>query len=610
MLGYVSRRVAATIPVMLFVAFFIFSLLYLAPGDPAAIIAGDQASPSDIAHIRASLGLDRPFLVRFGDWLWQVLHGNLGNSIFTNLPVSHMIAQRIEPTLSLMVLTTVIAVLIAVPLGVIAAWKQGSFIDRAVMVMAVLGFSVPVFVIGYVLAYVFALKLGWLPVQGFVPISRGVWPFLRTLILPSAALGLIYVALIARITRATMLEVLSQDYVRTARAKGVGSREVLFVHALKNAAVPIVTVIGNGVALLIGGAVVTETRVRDPRPGAADGRCDPAPRLPGDPGRGAAVFRHLRPGRICWSTCSTPCLTRGYAIERHRRAAAGDPAAARGAGPDRRLPRAATRRSPRAGRSSRSMLLIAIFAPVLTQVDPDGDRARPTHPRPVDGASGSAPTCWGGTSISRRSTAPASRCWSASRWRSWPRPLGTLVGVVAGFIRALDGIIMRVMDGLMSIPSDPARHRADGADAGLGAERHPRHLDRRVPPRRPPGARHRAQLARATLCRGGDRGGHAHAGHHLAPHHARTRSPPLMVQATFICASAMITEAILSFIGAGTPPTVPSWGNIMAEGRALWQIKPFIVFFPAVFLSVTVLAVNLVGDGLRDALDPRLAKRL
>ncbi len=259
MIAYASRRVLATIPVMLFVAFFVFSLLYLAPGDPAAIIAGDQASPADIVRIRASLGLDRPFLVRFGDWFWHVLHGDLGTSIFTNLPVTTMIGQRVEPTLSLMVLTVIISVAVAVPLGVLAAWKQGSWIDRLVMALAVLGFSVPVFVVGYLLAYFFALKLGWLPVQGFVPISRGLWPFLRTLILPSVALGLIYIALIARITRATMLEVLSQDYIRTARAKGVDQRAILFVHALKNAAVPIVTVIGNGVALLIGGAVVTET---------------------------------------------------------------------------------------------------------------------------------------------------------------------------------------------------------------------------------------------------------------------------------------------------------------------------------------------------------------
>ncbi len=259
MFAYISRRIAATIPVMLFVAFFVFSLLYIAPGDPAAVIAGDQASPADVARIRASLGLDRPFLVRFGDWLWHVLHGDLGTSIFTNLPVTTMIYQRIEPTLSLMVLTTLIAVVLAVPLGVVAAWKQGSLIDRAVMLLAVLGFSVPVFVVGYLLAYFFALRLGWLPVQGFTPISQGFLPFLRTLILPAVALGLIYIALIARITRATMLEVLSQDYIRTARAKGLGSRGILFVHALKNAAVPIVTVIGNGVALLIGGAVVTET---------------------------------------------------------------------------------------------------------------------------------------------------------------------------------------------------------------------------------------------------------------------------------------------------------------------------------------------------------------
>ena len=259
MFAYAVRRVLATIPVMLVVALFVFSLLYIAPGDPAAIIAGDQATPADIERIRESLGLDRPYLVRFGDWLWHILHGDLGTSIFTNLPVTHMIAQRIEPTLSLMLLTIVFSIVIAIPLGVLAAWKHGTWIDRLVMVISVLGFSVPVFVFGYLLAYVFALQLDWLPVQGFTSISDGVWPFLQGLILPTVALGLIYVALLARITRATMLDVLSQDYVRTAKAKGVGQRAVLFVHALKNAAVPIVTVIGNGVALLIGGAVVTES---------------------------------------------------------------------------------------------------------------------------------------------------------------------------------------------------------------------------------------------------------------------------------------------------------------------------------------------------------------
>jgi peptide/nickel transport system permease protein len=259
MLSYILRRVLSTVPVMAIVALFVFSLLYIAPGDPAAVIAGDQASPADVERIRQGLGLDRPFLVQFGSWLWHILHGDLGTSIFTNLPVSALIAQRIEPTLSLMVLTLGLAIVIAVPLGVVAAWKAGSWVDHTIMAFAVLAFSFPVFVVGYVLAYVFALGLEWLPVQGYTPLAEGIWPWLQNLILPVVALGCVDVALIARITRASMLEVLQQDYIRTARAKGLDRRSILFVHALKNAAVPIVTVIGIGVALLIGGAVVTES---------------------------------------------------------------------------------------------------------------------------------------------------------------------------------------------------------------------------------------------------------------------------------------------------------------------------------------------------------------
>jgi peptide/nickel transport system permease protein len=259
MVSYILRRILSTLPVMGIVALFVFSLLYIAPGDPAAVIAGDQASPADVERIRQSLGLDRPFLIQFGSWVWHILHGDLGTSIFTNLPVSAMIAQRIEPTFSLMAITLVLTILVAVPLGVVAAWKAGSWVDRTIMAFAVFAFSLPVFVVGYVLAYVFALQFEWLPVQGYTPLAAGLWPWLQNLILPALALGSVYIALIARITRASMLEVLQQDYVRTARAKGLGQRNILFVHALKNAAVPIVTVIGIGIALLIGGAVVTES---------------------------------------------------------------------------------------------------------------------------------------------------------------------------------------------------------------------------------------------------------------------------------------------------------------------------------------------------------------
>ena len=259
MFAYVVRRLLATIVVMAVVALVVFLLLYLTPGDPAAILAGDAATSDDIRRIREKLGLDEPFLVRFGGWIARLLHGDLGISIFTNLPVTHLIAQRIEPTLSLTLCTLLISVLVAVPLGVLAAARAGTWIDRAVMGFSVLGFSLPVFVLAYILILTFSIGLDWLPVQGYRPIGDGLWQWARHLVLPSTALGTVYIALIARITRASMLDVLSQDYVRTAQAKGLSPREVLTGHALKNAAVPIVTVIGIGIALLIGGAIVTET---------------------------------------------------------------------------------------------------------------------------------------------------------------------------------------------------------------------------------------------------------------------------------------------------------------------------------------------------------------
>lgn len=259
MLSYIIRRLLGVIPVMLVVGIFVFSLLHLAPGDPAAIIAGDNASEANIARIRASLGLDRPLLDQFASWGWATLRGDLGVSMSSGIAVTTLVQQRIGPTFSLAVTTMMVAVSIAITFGVLAAWKAGSVLDRAVMGMAVMGFSVPVFVVGYILVYFVALQWRWLPVQGYMPFSDGLWPWLRHLILPSIALGLAYVALIARITRASMLDVLAEDYIRTASAKGVATVSMLLGHALKNAAVPIVTVVGIGVALLISGVVITES---------------------------------------------------------------------------------------------------------------------------------------------------------------------------------------------------------------------------------------------------------------------------------------------------------------------------------------------------------------
>ena len=259
MLAFIVRRLLATIPVMGVVALVVFLMLHLSPGDPATVIAGDYASPQDIERIRAKLGLDRPFHIQFGTWIWGLMQGDLGISIFSDLPVSKLIGQRLEPTLMLALTTLIIAIGVAVPMGVIAAWKAGTWIDRAIMVFAVLGFSVPVFVLGYILIFSFSIELKIFPVQGYKSITEGLGPFLHNIILPSVTLSVIYIALIARITRASVIEVLEEDYIRTARAKGQTERKVLMAHALRNAAVPIVTIIGIGIALLIGGVVVTES---------------------------------------------------------------------------------------------------------------------------------------------------------------------------------------------------------------------------------------------------------------------------------------------------------------------------------------------------------------
>lgn len=245
--------------VLLIVAFLVFVMIRFSPGDPAAILAGDNATAQQIQSIRESLRLDDPLPLQFGHWFSRVVTGDFGTSIFSGEPVLDMILRRVGPTLSLTLLTMGFAIIVAVILGVIAAARAGRPTDRLVMIFSVVGFSVPGFVTAYLLIYVLSVRLGWFPVQGYTPLSEGVGPWLHALILPALVLSLTYIALIARITRATMLEVLSEDYIRTARAKGVAPNTVLYGHALQNAGVPIVTIIGLGFSMLIGGVVITET---------------------------------------------------------------------------------------------------------------------------------------------------------------------------------------------------------------------------------------------------------------------------------------------------------------------------------------------------------------
>lgn len=259
MLKYIAGRLLLTVPVVAIVAVILFAMLYFTPGDPALVIAGDQATPDEVERVRVALNLDEPVRVRFLTWIGQLLQGDLGTSIFTGQPVLAMIAQRAEPTIAVAVLAVMLSLAIGVPTGVLAAWQHGGRFDRLFGIISSVSFSVPVFVSAYGLAYIFASTLGWLPVQGYVPPEAGFGDFLARLILPSVTISLIYATLLANVTRSVMIEILAQDYIRTAVTKGVSSSQILFRHALKNAAIPIITVAGTGIGIMIGGTVVIET---------------------------------------------------------------------------------------------------------------------------------------------------------------------------------------------------------------------------------------------------------------------------------------------------------------------------------------------------------------
>lgn len=252
-------RLLAIVPVVFVVVFLIFLLLRLSPGDPAIIMAGDNATMEQVEEIRVKLGLNQPLLQSFWHWLGGLVQGDLGISLFSNTPVTELIGQRLEPTLMLAAAATLFSIVFAIPLGIISATRKGTWIDKLAMVFVVLGFSLPVFLVGYGFVRVFAIDLRWFPVQGYVSFFVDPVKAVNHLVLPAITIGLVYAALVARMTRSAMIEALRQDYVRTAQAKGLSSLTILNVHALKNAAPPIITTIGLGVAMLLGGVVVTES---------------------------------------------------------------------------------------------------------------------------------------------------------------------------------------------------------------------------------------------------------------------------------------------------------------------------------------------------------------
>ena len=259
MIRYIVRRLLATIPVVVLVTVMVFLLLHITPGDPVVILLGEEASPDAVAALRHSLELDRPLPVQYGTWLWRAAHGNLGGSLRTHDPVTALILERYPATLELSALAMILSLCIAMPLGVVSAVHRNSWLDALVTPLAISGISMPSFWLGILLIWVFSVLLRWFPTVGFVPLGVSLTGNLHTLTLPVVTLGVALAAIVMRITRASVLQVLQQDYVRTARAKGVGERVVVLRHALRTALIPVVTVLGLQTGALLGGAVIVET---------------------------------------------------------------------------------------------------------------------------------------------------------------------------------------------------------------------------------------------------------------------------------------------------------------------------------------------------------------
>ena len=259
MRSFLLRRLGGLLVVMLLVATMVFFLTRLAPGDPAALMLGDQATAEDIARLRAVYGLDKPVAVQFLLWLGEIARGNLGQSIFLQMPVTQALAQRVEPTFFLTLFSVSIAALIGIPAGIISAVWRGRVVDQCVSGLAMLAANIPSFWLGLIFIQIFAVRLGWFPVAGYGDPGAPLAERLAHLILPACVLGIVNSALITRFTRASMLDVLDNDYVRTARSKGIPEARVILRHAFGNTLVPVITVVGMTAALLVGGAIVTET---------------------------------------------------------------------------------------------------------------------------------------------------------------------------------------------------------------------------------------------------------------------------------------------------------------------------------------------------------------
>ena len=577
MAKYICKRILRIIPVLLVVAVISFFVTHLMPGDPVKLLLGDHASKEQILSMRRQLNLDKPLLTQFGIWFVNMLHGDLGESLFGNQPVIQMIKTRMEPTVLLAIYGQLVGMVIGISLGIIAAFNHGKWADKISIAISLAGISAPSFWVAIMLIEIFAVKLGWLPVCGYKTIAEvGLLGTLKYLVLPGTTIAFMQCGQIARMTRSAMLDILNKEYLRTARAKGVPEKIVIMKHALKNAMLPIITVSGFSLAVLLGGTWIVETIFNIP--GTGNMAINAIMRRDYPLIQGSLLFV----ATIYLLVNLLVDILYGVFDSKVRSQYVGIVIVL-------------------------TAIFIAVFCPIITKYDPLLVNVKERITAPT-GQHKLGTDEMGRDVLSRMFFGVRASMIIGVSVAIISTVAGIIVGVIAGYYKKVDNALMRILDGVMAFPSIIIAIALAGI-LGTGKINIIIALSVAYFPTM-------ARIVRSSVLSLRDIEyvqsikvlGASDAYiiiHHIIPNIIS----PIIVQMTFIFALAVFDEAALSYLGVGIRAPEPSLGGMVSDARKYMSVAPWTILYPGLMIAYIVLGLNLLGDGLRDYFDPKLNEK-